>query len=328
MEQNSYWSQYWQEFLEHKKLENFVSEMNEVDELLGNTVRIEDICFKIYEDYQGKWKDHLEQVRADFLKMLEGFQYVHLQTSRVKKIDSLLEKVILKRYNSLQNSASAYAKINGENYKDIVTDLIGMRIILNYRGNWKDIHEEILNQFIYEKELFESEEMILPHPNGGENVIAQIPKVYYAQGDDTKEFSEYGFCTELHSKGYRSIHYIVSYQGVYVELQVRTIYDEAWSDCDHNYVYKQDHNHSHTALLEMSRMLCRLTNISNDMGETMKEIFEKQSYTDIGDNRWEADEDQIKKVDITLKKLYYVIEELKTFQSNIQIKQGVSSHGK
>lgn len=48
--------------------------------------------------------------------------------------------------------------------------------------------------------------------------------------------------------GYRSIHYTVSYQGVYIEIQVRTIYDEAWSDCDHNYVYKQDENKSHTAL--------------------------------------------------------------------------------
>ena len=33
--------------------------------------------------------------------------------------------------------------------------------------------------------------------------------------------------------------------------QVRTIYDEAWSDCDHNYVYKQDENKSHTALEQM-----------------------------------------------------------------------------
>ena len=203
-----------------------------------------------------------------------------------------------------------------------------MRVILNYRGNWEDIHTEILSKFTYDKELFESEEMLLPRPNGGENAIAQIPKVYYAQGDDTKEFSKHGLSMELHRMGYRSIHYIVSYQGVYVELQIRTIYDEAWSDCDHNYVYKQDHNHSHTALLEMSRMLCRLTNISNDMGETMREIFEKQSYTDIGNNGWEADEDQIKKVDITLEKLYDVIKELKTFRSNIQIKRGVSSHGK
>lgn len=71
MEQNNYWRQYWQEFLDLRKLKNFVSEMNEVDELLGNAVRIEDICRKIYEDYQGNWKDHLERVRADFLRMLE-----------------------------------------------------------------------------------------------------------------------------------------------------------------------------------------------------------------------------------------------------------------
>lgn len=319
MEQNICWNQYWEEFLERKKLKNFVNAMNEADQSLESGVRIEDICRKIYEDYQGSWKNHLEIVRADFLKMLEEFQYVHLQTSRVKKIDSLLEKVIMKRYQAFQSDHSAYAKINGENYRDIITDLIGMRIILNYRGNWRDIHREILNKFEYDRSLFENEDMVLPHPTSGKNVIAQIPKAYYAQGDDTQMFSEQDFSINLHSKGYRSIHYTLSYHEVYVELQVRTIYDEAWSDCDHSYVYKQDVNHSHSALLELSRVLCRLTNISNDMGETMKEIFDKQSYTDIGNNIWETDEYNIKKVDIALEKLYDVSKELEKFRSHIQI---------
>lgn len=321
MEQSSYWDQYWQEFLKHKKLENYVGEMNEADELMGNKVCIKDICHMIYEDYQGTWEVHLEEVRAEFLKMLEEFHHVHLQTSRVKKIDSLLEKVIKKRYKAFQNSGSAYAKIDGRNYRDIVTDLIGMRIILNYRGNWRDIHREILGKFIYDRSLFTSEEMILPHPESGENMIVEIPKVYYAQGDDTEAFLKQGFTLDLHDKGYRSIHYTVSFHGIYVELQVRTIYDEAWSDCDHNYVYKQDKNRSHSALLELSQILCRLTNISNDMGEAMKEIFESQSYkefyADNGERGWETDEAQIKKVAITVEKLYDVSRELDNFKSRL-----------
>lgn len=47
------------------------------------------------------------------------------------------------------------------------------------------------------------------------------------------------------------------------------------------------------------------------MGETMKEIYKEQSYTDIGSGIWETDEYHIKKVDIALEKLYDVNEELK-----------------
>lgn len=56
--------------------------MNQVDEQLKNEFRIEEICHKIYEDYEASWKDHLESVRAEFLKILDEFKCVHLQTSR------------------------------------------------------------------------------------------------------------------------------------------------------------------------------------------------------------------------------------------------------
>lgn len=82
--------------------------------------------------------------------------------------------------------------------------------------------------------------------------------------------------------GYRSIHYVASYQKVYIEIQVRTIYDEAWSDCDHNYVYKKDDNMSHMALEKLSHILSDLTSVSNDIRDSMKDIFDNQSFHDLG----------------------------------------------
>jgi len=187
-----------------------------------------------------------------FLENAGGVSVCPFTDQPGKKLDLLLEKVAVKRYNAFRDIDSAYAKIDGKNYKHIVTDIICMRIILNYLENWRDIHKEILSKFKYDRSLFKNEEMILPHPEDEENVIVEIPKVYYAQGDDTEAFLKQGFILNLHPKGYRSIHYTVSFQGVHVELQVRTIYDEVWSDCDHNYVYKQDKNSSHSALLEKS----------------------------------------------------------------------------
>ena len=136
------------------------------------------------------------------------------------------------------------------------------------------IHREILRTFPYVEnlQLYENGQLI-PHAESGSSLLAEIPKVYYAQGDQVDEFKAQGLETRLHKKGYRSIHYTVSFKKFYIEIQVRTIYDEAWSDCDHNYVYKQDENKSHSALESLSQILCDLTNISNDIGENMREIF-------------------------------------------------------
>lgn len=236
-------------------------------------------------------------------------------------MDSLLEKVITKRYKSLRNKKSGYAKIDGTNYQDIITDLIGVRVILNFRGNWKEIHEEILNEFPYPKVLCENDkdkERTLPH--SGKDRMAQVPKVYYAKGDDIKEYVDYDLTTQLHEKGYRSIHYVIGYRNVYIELQVRTIYDEAWSDCDHRYVYKQDQNKSHSALEEMSGILCKLTNLANDWGDTMKYVYDTESCQDIGQGTWLANSVVIEELKKAQDRLEDICREVEAFRSHIEQK--------
>ena len=321
MEYNSDWKSYWSQLLETKKLEHYVSVMNQVDDALGHEIHIEEICHKIYEDYRISWQSHLEDVRINFLKIMEGIESVHLQTSRVKSVDSLLEKVITKRYTFLRDKSSVYSKIDGANYKDIITDLIGVRIILNFRGNWKEIHEEILGEFPYEKELFENDknkEMTLPH--SGKNRLVQTPKVYYAQGDNIEEYSQYGLNTELRKKGYRSIHYVISYQSVYIELQVRTIYDEAWSDCDHRYVYKHNQNKSHSALEKMSELLCQMTNLSNDWGDNIKYAFDTESFEDTGRGTWIADSVAVNVLQDAQDRLKKICNEVEAFRSRLEHK--------
>ena len=92
MNHGTEWENYWKWLLEQKGLESYVLEMNQVDKAIRNKFNIEEICHRIYEDYKTSWQAYLETVRANFLKLLETFQNVHLQTSRVKTIDSLLER--------------------------------------------------------------------------------------------------------------------------------------------------------------------------------------------------------------------------------------------
>jgi len=325
------WEVYWSELLRDKKLTEKVDEMNQVDKQLGNSTTIEDICHQIYDDY-ANWKKNLEDIRSLLLKEIEDFAGVHLQTSRIKKMDSLIVKVITKRYENLRNKKSDYSRISGDNYKDIITDLIGLRLIINYRGKWTTIHKKLIEHFPYdESQRYYPAMKLLSHPevypNDINGIQVEVPKAYYAEGDCIALYKEYGLDPKIHKMGYRSIHYTVSYKGVYIEIQVRTIYDEAWSDCDHSYVYKQDDNKSHTALVQISEILCRLTNLSNDMGEGMREIFKTASMIEIEGNRWKTTKDVLELFDQSIERVEEIRIGLKDFRQRMEFNEEVKEGG-
>ena len=110
------WNNYWSAFITRKKLLAKIKAMDETDIVLGREPQTEKICRLIYNDYKEKYKNQLESVKDDFLKVLDGFNSVHLQSSRVKTIESLLEKIIAKRYSTLKDQKNEYANISVENY--------------------------------------------------------------------------------------------------------------------------------------------------------------------------------------------------------------------
>ena len=101
------WESYWLTLLTTKKLKEKVEEMNQVDKQLGNLVTIEEICHEIYNDY-ASWKENLKAIKKDFLNEIDTLAGVHLQSSRIKTMDSLIVKVITKRYENLRNRKSDY----------------------------------------------------------------------------------------------------------------------------------------------------------------------------------------------------------------------------
>ena len=234
------WEHFWNQLLDEHKLRSKVNDMNQVDLVKNGAPCIEQICHQIYDEYDSL-KDHYEQIRDDFWKIIETIDYVHLHTSRIKSIDSLLVKVVTKRYRQMMDRKSRYAGINGSNYKDIMTDLIGLRLIVSYRGNWKNIHEKLIHLFPFNSEI---------------------------------------------------------------------TYDEAWSDCNHNYVYKKEDNKSYIALEQMSSVLSKLTNLSNDIGEQMKDIYDKELITVKGEGNWYAPLDIVQRWDQAIMRLEVVEREI------------------
>jgi ppGpp synthetase/RelA/SpoT-type nucleotidyltranferase len=62
------------------------------------------------------------------------------------------------------------------------------------------------------------------------------------------------------SEGYNSIHYVVNVDGKYIEIQVRTLLDEAWAECTHDIVYKNIKNKSQIMELQyLSNCLAQQT---------------------------------------------------------------------
>ncbi|MEG0355597.1 MAG: hypothetical protein RR621_08065, partial [Lachnospiraceae bacterium] len=241
---------------------------------------------------------------------------VHLQSSRIKTKDSLICKIIRKRYENINSKLSPYAILNGHNYGNIITDLIGMRLIINYRGKWNIIHEEIVKAFPIIDDADYEHQNLLPHTVGN-SFQAEIPIAYYAEGDNPQSYKACGLRAKVHKKGYRSIHYTVGFEDTYIELQVRTIYDEAWSDCDHQYVYKQEANPSNHALIKLSEILCGLTNTANDMGDTMREIFEGRWLIDTDTKEWITTKECLCAFDQSIKNLDETSKKLREFRKQL-----------
>lgn len=280
------WQKWWSEFLQDKKLLGMIRDLNEADRMNGKSDLTEAICYEVYNHYD-EIKDGLEKIKKELVNTLGGLAQVHLQSGRVKGRDSLIEKIVRKRYEYIRSKTSAYARLSGDNYTEVITDLVGVKLIVNYRGKWQDIHREILKRFpLKESKAYDAVEH-LPHEQG-ESFLAEIPIAYYAKGDWVEQYRLEGLKVKEHRQGYRSIHYVISYEMHYVELQVRTIYDEAWSDCDHNYVYKHDAKPNNRALRKLSSILCQITNVANDIGDNMHDIYEEERFSETDGSVWKA----------------------------------------
>ena len=105
--------------------------------------------------------------------------------------------------------------------------------------------------------------------------IAERPKVYKRSGD-TRIYDSTQI--EVRTGGYyRSLHYIIKYHGYYLEIQGRTLFEEGWSEIDHDIVYpyyKDDE-----MLTEFSGLLNRLSGMADEMSSyfrKMKELREEE----------------------------------------------------
>ena len=203
----------------------------------------------------------VEILKSDELKKIHSVRY------RIKDKNSLKVKIVKKK-SALINDVSKdyevekYRELNSDNYYKILTDLIGFRILIRYRPQWETVHKWIWSNFYQGDEHYINNHLNDYESHVDKPFIAEKPKVYYRNKTDLSFYEQMGrnFFEFIESdEGYNSIHYIINKDGKYIEIQVRTIFDEAWSECTHDIVYKNKDKSLRRELNSLSKCLSQQT---------------------------------------------------------------------
>ena len=200
----------------------------------------------IYNDYI-VFKEELEPSAIFLFNSLMKAVNVHSVRYRIKNPEHLVEKIIRKKIEDIESN------ITKDNYKEEVTDLIGLRALHLYKDDWKTIND-------YIRRLWN---------------LKQKPVANYRKGDSQElvDFFKQKDCDiKEHKYGYRSVHYLIETQPAkqkfYAEIQVRTIFEEAWAEIDHTIRYPYDLDN--VIFFQFLLILNRLAGSADEMGSYIK----------------------------------------------------------
>ena len=195
---------------------------------------------KIEKHYESE-RSKFEHIASKMMEDIMRFDGVHSVRYRVKSTESLMKK-ILKR-------CAEGAKINENSYIAELKDTIGLRALHVFRSDWERIYDSLKGY-----ETFGTAE-IRVRPGDDLNCYKKI-----IERDKLKGVVEDSI--------YRSVHYYVRKDGCLVEIQARTLFDEAWSEIDHDTRYKG--NSPSQTVESLSSSINRLAGVCDEQAELIK----------------------------------------------------------
>ncbi|MBF9239503.1 RelA/SpoT domain-containing protein [Hymenobacter sp. BT683] len=229
----------------------------------------------------GLTSEGMQAIRQDFVKKVTSYEHtaqyitnlllktpgVHSVRYRVKNPLHLHKKIVRKK---LENNERV---ITLATYEEEITDLAGIRILHLFKSDWQHIHKFIMNTW----------------------TLKERPIAYHRQGDSPAFLKMFEECDiKEHPYGYRSVHYIIETSPTkakrYIELQVRTIFEEGWSEIDHKVRYPSFSDNPLTNSLLM--ILNRLAGSADEMSSFVQElsIHLEQSQHELEKMQEERDE--------------------------------------
>lgn len=177
---------------------------------------------------------------------------IHSIKGRIKNIEHLREKILRKE------------GITTDNVLEKITDIAGIRVMHLYQKQFSIIHEAIIEQITNKHwALFEQ------------------PKAYTWDPDSVDYFKALGIETIQKESLYTSIHYVVKPRNdsfITCEIQVRTLFEEAWGEIDHWINYPKETSNQNAK--EQIRILARMIGSGSRLADLIFDTVKPDSKTD------------------------------------------------
>ncbi|WP_281948581.1 RelA/SpoT domain-containing protein, partial [Vibrio parahaemolyticus] len=274
-----------------------------------------EVLTEIAHDFDRR-KNEFEQSALSIAAVLQKNKSVHSVRWRVKDCGHLRAKIVRK----LSEGSEKYAGINASNYDEIITDLVGVRVLHLFKEEWKGIQEFVNDSWS----------------------VVEGPIVYYREGDKLEQFTDCEI--KKHSDGYRSIHSIITTRlqkkEIKAELQVRTVFEEAWSEIDHRVRYPN--YSSNETICYFLNIFNGLAGYADEMGTFVKKLAQEisaaealeQVHEQLCKEHEQAERERTELISTleelagSNKELKNTIEKLKTNEDKIKIISDANSYTK
>jgi ppGpp synthetase/RelA/SpoT-type nucleotidyltranferase len=223
---------------------------------------------EIYNDYLSRQPEltDIAQFVAGLLLRVEG---VHAVNYRVKAPLHLLQKIIRKKKEYPDRVFTQ------DSYLDLINDLAGVRALHLYKDSWIDISRYIQQEW----------------------KLKRTPYAYINKQEDAlllQDFAAHGCKVIPHPAGYKAMHFVIETkpgkQRYFAEIQLRTLFEESWSEIDHSIRYP---DHFCSKLSEnLLTILNRLTSDADEMATFIKALSDKMLIPapEQPSARWTAEE--------------------------------------
>lgn len=202
----------------------------------------------IYDDYSETRMKICKEAGDDFLhELFENPRNVGLHSIywRIKEPEHLIAKIIRRKNTNYKN----YKDIDECNYWKIVMDLIGFRGLMVFKEDWPTVHRKLSSYMESNSHL----------------CLEKAPKALVRDGDNKELYSKYLGSEHVISKqSYRSVHYKIKYKEVYLELQLRTLFEEALGEMDHQVRYPNQETDE--KLSQYAGMMNHLVGVADELG--------------------------------------------------------------
>jgi ppGpp synthetase/RelA/SpoT-type nucleotidyltranferase len=207
----------------------------------------------VYKKNRRLYELFLKSVESDFLSepaLNSGTPAViHSTRSRLKDDDHLAQKISRKRAEGRE--------INAGNILSSITDLAGLRVLHLHQSQFGEIHNFIKRKI------------------GSKGwKLLERPIAYTWDPDSVIYFKGFGLRTAVKPSYYTSVHYLIapanSAAGICCEVQVRTLFEEAWGEIDHSINYPEPTQVR--ANIEQLRVLSRLVSTGSRLADSIFKI--------------------------------------------------------